>query len=418
MKTAAKQERQAGGIEVRNAKDGTPSFRAHISIEGVPKVGRFYPDRDDAEAELIAWRNAKRDVRNGRMTIGEVSGLKLTMARFWEDTYLPFQRREYPFSVARVESTWTLHLREHFGHLLLSKVTPDEVRAWQRKRRSETGRLRSLRDARGRVLRDSAGKPRMGGEPPKASTLNLELIQLQAMLNYAVACGLLSKSPLHGQRLSLAQDAPRAPTMIKENEIAFYNAANPAVTWAMRIALFTGLREGEIAGLRWRAVDFDAGTIKVEVSTKRMKVDGKWQLIDKCPKTRKTRVLPIPGALRDELTARRGLPDGFVAVGPSGQRWNPKHLSEEWTRTVERAGLVDFRFHDLRHCYAGRLLDSGATAFDIMRLLGHSTINMSARYTHPSDDRQQRLVDGLEDNAKDARVNAPQVVRLRTRYAR
>ena len=66
-----------------------------------------------------------------------------------------------------------------------------------------------------------------------------------------------------------------------------------------------------------------------------------------------------------------------------------------WASALREAKIQGFRFHDLRHSAATRLADAGADAFTIAAILGHSTIQMSARYTHATDERKKRAIDGI-----------------------
>ena len=65
-------------------------------------------------------------------------------------------------------------------------------------------------------------------------------------------------------------------------------------------------------------------------------------------------------------------------------------------KTAKRlAGIEGLRLHDLRHTAATRLADAGADAFTIAAILGHSSIQMSARYTHASDERKRRMLEAI-----------------------
>ena len=66
-----------------------------------------------------------------------------------------------------------------------------------------------------------------------------------------------------------------------------------------------------------------------------------------------------------------------------------------WTAALNDAEISDFRFHDLRHIAATRLADAGTDAFTIAAILGHSTIQMSARYTHATGERKRRAVENM-----------------------
>ena len=63
----------------------------------------------------------------------------------------------------------------------------------------------------------------------------------------------------------------------------------------------------------------------------------------------------------------------------------PLIISDAWERTVERAGITDFRFHDLRHSAASYLAMNGASLMEIAEVLGHKTLSMVKRYAHLSE---------------------------------
>lgn len=68
-------------------------------------------------------------------------------------------------------------------------------------------------------------------------------------------------------------------------------------------------------------------------------------------------------------------------------------MKKAFTVACSEAGIEDFHFHDLRHTFATRLGDAGCNATTIARLLGHSNIQMSMRYTHASDDTLRNAVE-------------------------
>lgn len=69
--------------------------------------------------------------------------------------------------------------------------------------------------------------------------------------------------------------------------------------------------------------------------------------------------------------------------------------SQSFPYLVRRAKLVDFCFHDLRHTFATRLAESGTDAFTLAALLGHQTLAMTSRYTHPTDEGKRRAIASL-----------------------
>jgi integrase len=132
------------------------------------------------------------------------------------------------------------------------------------------------------------------------------------------------------------------------------------------LAVSTGMRQGEILGLRRKDVDCEAGSI-ILATTKNDDI----------------RIVPLAGKALALLRARLqqpGVPEDLVFPGRKPAR--PSEISVAWANAVKKAGLSDFRFHDLRHSAASFLVDCGATDVQIAAVLGHRTLQMVKRYAH------------------------------------
>jgi integrase len=144
------------------------------------------------------------------------------------------------------------------------------------------------------------------------------------------------------------------------------------------------MRRGEILKLRWADVDFSRGLITVTHT-----------------KTGKDRTIPMNRVARDELLQLQQASGdhGCVFVSPrtGGQR---VEIKRAWASALAEAEIENFRFHDLRHTTATRLADAGADAFTIAAILGHATIQMSARYTHATDEAKRRAVERIAEAGK------------------
>jgi integrase len=172
-------------------------------------------------------------------------------------------------------------------------------------------------------------------------------------------------------------------------------------------ALATGLRQGELLGLRWADVDLDAGRVTVR-HTLGM-VDGHLVLLEpKTPTSRRTVMLPETAVSGLRAHRTRQLMERLVA----GSRWTdsgqvftttvgtPLHasrVSRAFHVALERAGLPSVRFHDLRHSTATYLLSRGMTLQDVKEQLGHSTIVLTSNtYGHLLDGRRSEMARELE----------------------
>ena len=142
----------------------------------------------------------------------------------------------------------------------------------------------------------------------------------------------------------------------------------------IQLALWTGFRQGELIALERSAVDFGRNRLFV--------VNPKWKR-----DRRKTEGVPMSGEAR-ELVQRlceeaRG---GLLFTDEEGRRLKRAAVGDFFRKACERAGVVNFRFHELRHEYGSRLGDTDGNLKKIARLMGHSNTRQTERYVHPTDD--------------------------------
>ncbi len=198
----------------------------------------------------------------------------------------------------------------------------------------------------------------------------------------------------------------------------FLDAARPCRLYALfAVALGTGMRQGELLGLRWDDVDFEKGVVSVQRSLAQLK----GQFVLKEPKSKRSRrSVALPrfalDALRDHRAAM--LKEGNIAAPVfctrSGQFIGKSNLIRQVFKPVvgranvaaatkvEAAGAVpdllpDIRFHDLRHTHATTLLSKGHSLKAVSQRLGHASVELTLRvYAHvlPTDD--QTLADSLD----------------------
>src|ERR1700728_3118991 len=214
-------------------------------------------------------------------------------------------------------------------------------------------------------------------------SVQLAVGTLKAATTWAVKNGLLARDPLIGY------DRPKATskemTAWTTDEARAFLASTSgdrlAVVWAL--ALTRGLRRGELAGLRWDAIDLEGGTLQVRHT--RVVVDGK--VIDSVPKTSAgRRSVPLDSSLvallkshkahqaAEKLANRPAYQDGgYVAADELGRPYYPDSLSTWFEDHTEAAKLRKVRFHDLRHTAASLMLGAGVPVKVVSEMLGHSS---------------------------------------------
>jgi integrase len=229
------------------------------------------------------------------------------------------------------------------------------------------------------------------------------------------------------------KDIPKIPTrepnVLDAEQIAllnsFLDAAKPTPTnLGVRLALHTGMREGEICGLKWRNVDLESGAIKVRTVIGR---DGGKTYV-KEPKTeRSKRDIPVSDSIIEALGNRRAemarqcqeaaiafSNDLYVLGRVDGSNLAPHALWQAWKAIAASLGLMGTQgrvptFHDLRHTYATVAVDNGADPESVAHLLGHSKASMTLDVYATADKDAKILAakktsEALERKPKDARI--------------
>jgi integrase len=216
---------------------------------------------------------------------------------------------------------------------------------------------------------------------------------LKAAYAFAVATELLGRNPIAGVRRPSVEQRPPT-TWDAATAQAFLTATADdrlAALWAL--ALTRGLRRGELAGLRWSAVDLAAATLTVTHT--RVMVGGRAE--ESTPKSRAgRRSVPLDEHLVDLLTTHRraqraerlraGLgkdEQGYVFTNELGEPLSPDWISERFEDLVKAADLPRVRFHDTRHTAASLMIASGVPAKVVQEMLGHSHVSITlALYAH------------------------------------
>ena len=160
---------------------------------------------------------------------------------------------------------------------------------------------------------------------------------------------------------------------------ACQTSRNPYLHTIVVLALATGARRGELLGLRWPDVDLKRATLAFQET-----------------KNGERRAVPLTGqalALMGQHAKVRRLDTVLVFPDATGKK--PGGIREAFEGAVKRAGIVDFRFHDLRHTAASYLAMSGASLAEIAEVLGHKTLAMVKRYAHLSEAHTRGVVERM-----------------------
>ncbi|MDA8144805.1 MAG: tyrosine-type recombinase/integrase, partial [Thermaerobacter sp.] len=232
---------------------------------------------------------------------------------------------------------------------------------------------------------------------------------LRAAMRQAVRWGMLPRDPCMGVRVPAAR--PRDFSVWTSNEVTRFLAAAAASRYnaLFRVALATGMRQGEILGLRWEDVDLKAGVVHVRHTLTWLTHETP-RLEE--PKTRSSRrQIPLDATTLDMLrTHRKRQLQERLAAGPvweehglvfctkGGHFVHRQPLQDIMPPLCRKAGVPVIRFHSIRHSHATLLLRAGVSPKVVAERLGHSSIKTTLDvYSHLLPDMQEAAVRVLDD---------------------
>ncbi len=223
-------------------------------------------------------------------------------------------------------------------------------------------------------------RARRRGEGLAPASVNRELSFLRSVFNAAIEDEKIEKNPVRSKFLSKEANQ-HVRYLTQEEEVSLRAAIGEAEWPKVAVALLTGLRQGNQFHLAWADVHFDTGIIRARQS-----------------KSGEDYFIPMNEELRAIL---RALPSRLRSawVFPSETGETPldakNHLHRAFLPALRRAGVRDFRWHDLRHTFASRLVMAGVDIRTVQELLGHKTLTMTMRYAHLSPAHKLEAVQRL-----------------------
>lgn len=369
------------GLIVRVNTGGTKTYAVRYERGKIITIG------DCRKMTLAEARDAARTILHKASTGADPVADKkrsnnIEFAKYVNETYKPYaiaNHKRGEESARQLLATW----QPIFGGKSLDEITAQSVEK-------------------------AANQWRMNGLSP--GTCNRYVATLSGLLSLAVRYGDLKAHPLKGmkpfqtdnarirylspqeeqslrQALDDRQDEMRQRRQTynqwrQARSIPALSARQETFTDYMKplvlLAMNTGMRRGELLSLTWQDINLTEALITVQASK---------------TKTGKRRYIPMSDEALWIIEELQKTAHGTYVIHDNGKRLGNIHKG--WQALLDRAGIVEFHFHDLRHHFASRLIQAGADLNTVRELLGHSDLKMTLRYAHLAPHNKRRAVELL-----------------------
>jgi integrase len=301
----------------------------------------------------------RASLAKGEVGIREKSPVT-TLRVFSEQRFVPWARS------ATSRKTWLDHYRPGLHSIL----------AYTRLANLEIDRITSEQASDFASWRQSSGL--------QVSSVNSDLRVLRRILHLAVEWGALDRVP---RIKMLPGERRREHVVTREEEAQYLNCASPLLRGVAAVLADTGLRPDECYRLRWEAITWSNGRNGTLLVT-----HGKTAAA--------RRVLPMTPRVRNLLEGR------WESVHRPGEGWvwpattqsghiGRSSLRDQHSKALRASGVRAFVLYSLRHTFLTRLGESGCDAWTLARIAGHSSVAISTRYVHPSEDAVLKALDSF-----------------------
>lgn len=267
------------------------------------------------------------------------------------------------------------HIKPNIGDVPLSKLSSLHLQKLYKKLL-----------AGGRVDRIEAK-----GQPKGLSAKTVRNINqvISSAMDFAKDQKLISSNPTDGCALPKLEHKEMKTLPVEQLTSFLREAKESGVFELYYIELATGLRRGELLGLKWEDIDLVQGSLRVQRQVAR--ING--EVVEAPLKTKNAyRTLPLSadavGVLQEQRKKSGSSP--YVFPSPTGGPISPDSVLHMLHRVLKRAGLSKVRFHDLRHTFATLALQNGVDIKTVSGMLGHYSAGFTLdTYTHVTEDMQK-----------------------------
>jgi len=362
---------RTGSVVVRKIKKGNQTYTVYFGRVTYIEAGKRKQKLRKAENRSDAREVAKQMLREvddfGSESLDAAHMSFADLADYYkkrylvEPQYVDGRKVEGLRSLASALSRWTV-IKNYFGNKKLRSITHGDIKKFK------SDRLKI---------------PTIRNKPRSITSVNRELEVLRKMFNVAEREGWIIKNPFtKGDVLiSKSDETKRERILTREEEGRLLLACagrREHIKPILICAIDTGMRRGEILKLTWADIDFDNGIVTVQAFN---------------TKTMKERQVVMTGRLRRELQEiyeKSAKNSDALVFGITD------NVKKAFDSARKIAGLLDVRFHDLRHNHATRLVAAHIPLSEVGRALGHTQANTTYRYVNANVETARRAAAVLD----------------------
>lgn len=338
-----------GSVYLRKTKDGKDRWAIDYTGRG-RRIREVVKDAQTRGEAVIALQNRVRESFDNQHRVVRGGNLSFSkLADIYIEDYAKVKKRSWRSDYYVLRSC----VKPFFGQRACSDITALDIERLVKKRIDD-------------------GKTK--------STANRCVQLLKTMFNLAVDWGYMADNPAAKVKLYSEKGNEKERVLTDEEQVRLLDACPPWMRPIILCAVHTGMRRGEVLSLRWDHVDFDKLTIRVDKT-----------------KSGKPRFIDIGATLLKLLLRQRVEHPKSEFVFPNDRTGKPfVGVWKAFHAALKAASITGCRFHDLRHTFASRLMESGADIITVRDLLGHHDVRITQRYTHSGNEQRRRAIESLD----------------------
>ena len=334
-------------------KNNTTFYREKVYLDGKC----IHSPRFQRKSDALNWKARMMSEKSKYLATGQLPVI------FKNASYPLFKDYSKNWLDTRVKLQLSERTFEHYGNALRLHLLPlfGEMRMNQFHIKHGHQLIQ--------VLQENGHNPR---------GINLIVSILKRIVIDAVRSEVLEKNPF--QFLKEIKEPPKNDVCLTLDEINKVIEVSKGHYFhsLFLMATNTGMRRGEIAGLCWDRVNFDLSLIEI---TRNRDRNG---LGDRTKTIKSRRYIPMNAVVKGHLLelSKNKMSD-LVIVDHYGSAFDVNHLFRDFNRFLQKAKInKHFRFHDLRHTFASHFMMNGGNIYDLQKILGHTSLEMTQRYAH------------------------------------